>query len=89
MPQKLSLDVPAYPRGGPPLKRGQTVSVTLSFVVGVDGSVSDVSVARSSGVPAVDEAVMAAARKARYRPGTKNGAPVPTRMSHAFSFRGA
>jgi len=87
-PEKIALDSPVYPRSARPLRKGQTLSVTLSYVVAVDGSTSDVNVVKSSGVRVVDEAVVAAALKSRYRPGTKAGAAVPSRVFHGFSFRG-
>jgi serine/threonine-protein kinase len=87
-PRKVALELPAYPRRAPPLRRGQTLSVTLSYVVATDGSVSDIGVTRSSGVHVVDEAVADAARRARYRPAMRGGAPLAMRVSHTFSFRG-
>jgi periplasmic protein TonB len=48
----------------------------LSFKVMTDGSVSGVSVAKSSGYPRLDEAAISCAGKWRYKPASEDGTPV-------------
>jgi TonB family protein len=88
-PRKLALRLPSHPeRLVPGLKRGEAISLTLSLVVGVDGSVSGVEVDRSSGIAAVDAAVTKALAGARFRAGEKGGVPVRTHVIFVFTFRG-
>jgi len=50
----------------------------LSFKVTPDGSVSDVTVAKSSGYPRLDEAAVSCAGRWKYKPATQDGNPVET-----------
>ena len=50
----------------------------LSFKVMTDGSVSDVSVSKSSGYPRLDDAAVSCAGRWRYKPATQDGNPVET-----------
>jgi periplasmic protein TonB len=50
----------------------------LSFKVMTDGSVSGVSVSKSSGYPRLDDAAVSCAGRWRYKPATQDGAPVET-----------
>lgn len=61
-------------------------SVILSMVVSADGTVRDIKVVR--GLPdGLTESAIAAARKMRFKPATKNGQPVATRLgSVEFAF---
>jgi len=49
--------------------------VILRVVVGEDGRVDEISVQRSSGFPALDEAALTAVRKWRWSPTIKDGRP--------------
>ncbi len=66
-----------YPKAVRKARRGGTVIVTLA--VGADGSVSGCTVARSSGIPALDETTCRLARaRFRYTPARDAaGQPVP------------
>lgn len=60
-------------------------TVVLSIIVTADGTVRDVKVVR--GLPdGLTESAIEAARKMKWRPGTKNGEPVATRQSIEFTF---
>lgn len=61
-------------------------SVLLSALVGVDGSVQDVSVVRSLR-PDLDESSIEAVRGWRFQPATKNGTPIPFQVKIETSFR--
>jgi TonB family protein len=65
-PQPLHLVVPQLPRGvDAEAARGKTVALLVQ--VRPDGTVSDVRVDRSSGIPALDRAALVAALRMRYR----------------------
>lgn len=49
--------------------------VVLLVLVGVDGSVREINVQRSSGYPELDRAAIRAARTWKFRPGTRGGVP--------------
>jgi protein TonB len=80
-PRKLSGD--AY---SPNLKSGESVSVTLSWVVSENGEVADLEVVESGG-KALDDGVMQAVRKWKYAPGVKQGVKVKVRMARKYTFR--
>jgi TonB family protein len=85
--RKLSGNTASYPDGkAPKLKSGQTVSVTVSFVVNQDGGVSDVAVVESGGAE-VDQEVAKAVRGWKYSPAVKNGVKVKSRMTFKQTFR--
>ena len=50
--------------------------VTLSVMLGLDGSVADVSIAKSSGFVRLDRAALGAVRHWRWSPMVRNGNPV-------------
>ncbi len=51
-------------------------TTTLSMKVMTDGSVSDVTVAKSSGFPRLDEAAVSCAGRWHYKPASQDGNPV-------------
>ncbi|HWA88997.1 MAG TPA: TonB family protein [Rhizomicrobium sp.] len=53
-------------------------TTTLSFKVTTEGTVTDVSVAKSSGSDRLDNAAVACAAKWHYKPATNDGTPVET-----------
>lgn len=65
---------PSYPRGA--LRRGESGEVLLSIHVDARGVPSQVDVASSSGSRDLDRAAVAAARRWRFRPAMRDGAPV-------------
>ncbi|MFN0119638.1 MAG: energy transducer TonB [Blastocatellia bacterium] len=59
--------------------------VTLSVIVTADGGVTGIRVVR--GLPdGLTESAIEAAKKSRFKPATKSGEPVATRMNLEFSF---
>jgi TonB family protein len=87
-PKKSKGDWPKFPDDKlGKLKSGDDFSVTLTWVVTEDGEVTDVKVTEPSGVKVLDETVVEAVRKQRYKPGAKKDTPVKVRMTRVFSFR--
>jgi TonB family protein len=80
-PRKLSGD--AYQ---PKLKSGESLSVTLQWVVGEGGEVGDVVVLESGG-KALDEPVMQSVRKWKYAAGVKQGVKVKVQMARKYTFK--
>ncbi|MGE0455113.1 MAG: TonB family protein [Vicinamibacteria bacterium] len=81
-PRKLSGD--SYT---PKLRSGETVSVTLSWVVSETGEVGEIEIVESGGKP-LDDAVAAAIKRWRYAPGAKQGVKVKVRMApRKYTFR--
>lgn len=65
---------PHYPAES--LKNGNEGTVTLSFLISVDGKVKDSAVAQSSGFPPLDEEARTAIAKCSFKPATVAGQPV-------------
>ena len=55
---------------------GHEGTTVLSFKIGPDGSVKDVTVSQSSGFPELDEAAIPCAQNWEYKPAMQNGQPV-------------
>ncbi|MBO9518162.1 MAG: energy transducer TonB [Porphyrobacter sp.] len=70
----LSGPPPAYPNIS--RRKKEEGTVVLRLVIAEDGKVADVSVSRSSGFPALDDAAVAAVRKWRWSPTVKDGRAV-------------
>ncbi|WP_157216679.1 energy transducer TonB [Flavisphingomonas formosensis] len=70
-------DPPRYPIES--RRKHEQGTVWLTVLVGLDGRVSDISVARSSGSSRLDEAALAAVKRWRWSPTMRNGAPVMVR----------
>ncbi|MCC7541791.1 MAG: TonB-dependent receptor, partial [Deltaproteobacteria bacterium] len=66
--------------------RGVTGATVLRLTVGTSGTVTEASVATSSGHTALDEAAMAAARRFRFRPATRRGQPIAARIQYRYEF---
>jgi protein TonB len=64
----------------------QSGSVTLSFVVDVDGSVQDVSVVASTPPGVFDAAAVDAVEDWRFEPGRHEGSPVAVRVRQTLVF---
>jgi TonB family protein len=60
--------------------------VIISLVVHKDGTTSDLSVVRSLGF-GLDERAIAAVKQWRFRPGYKDGKPVPTQAIVQVTFQ--
>jgi TonB family protein len=69
----------------PAVPPGQTVSVTVSFVVTEQGNVGDARI-QASGTPEIDTMVLDAIRTWKYVPAQKGGKPVAVRMLRKFTF---
>jgi TonB family protein len=76
-----------YPRKGVPnLRSGQSVSVSLTFMVNAAGDVEDIQVVESAG-KVIDEAVMSAVRQWKYSPAEKGGEKVKVRVRFKQTFQ--
>jgi protein TonB len=69
-----SCEKPYYPIASRLLEEEGTV--TLKFLVGVDGKVKESAVEKSSGYKRLDEAARQGLSKCQFKPGTENGHPV-------------
>jgi TonB family protein len=76
----------SYPSNAPRLKSGDSVSVSVSFVVDEKGEVTDPKILESAGKQ-LDEAVLQAIRKWKYEPARKQGAPVKVKITFKQTFR--
>jgi TonB family protein len=74
----------SLPEGSAPLD--EDASVELSLLIGTDGAVSDASVAAPVRDD-VDAAVLAAVPSMRFRPATRDGAPIAARVRFRFVVR--
>lgn len=73
----LSAPPPRYPV--PSLRLKEQGTVVLSVLVGTDGTVAEIGVARSSGYSRLDKAALEAVRRWRWSPTLVAGAPVQVR----------
>jgi protein TonB len=69
-----SCEKPDYPSASRRLEEEGTV--TLKFLVGVDGKVKESAVEKSSGFRRLDEAARQGLSKCQFKPGTENGQPI-------------
>ena len=83
VPRVLQEVKPAYPPDA--MYVGIEGTVLLECVVTTEGSVADVRV-RTPLSPSLDEAAIAALRRWRFAPGTKDGKPVPVVVDVEMSF---
>ena len=75
---------PAYPRKS--LRNEEQGTVTLAFLIGVDGRVVESKVEKSSGFKALDKAAIAGLSLCKFKPGTVDGKPEQswTRMQYVW-----
>lgn len=66
---------PDYPAKA--ARNGDTGTVSLALLIGVDGRVSDSKIQRSSGSKELDRAAQAALSMCKFKPATNNGAAEP------------
>src|SRR4051812_49209833 len=66
---------PEWPRES--LRHEEQGTVTLRFLIDVDGSVKESMVAKSSGYPLLDMAAQAGIAKCKFKPGTTDGVARP------------
>ncbi len=64
---------PEYPKGS--LRNEETGTVTLSYLIGVDGGVKESKVVKSSGSRDLDKAALTSIGKCRFKPGMTDGVP--------------
>jgi serine/threonine-protein kinase len=76
----------SYPQNAPRLRSGDSVSVTVSFVIDEQGDVSDVKVLESGG-KILDDAVVSTVQKWKYAPAVKKGIKVKARHTVKQTFR--
>jgi len=76
-------------RSYPPISRrlGEEGTVLVRFTVNVNGTVSNVGVAKSSGYSRLDEAAVSCASRWDYNPATRGGAPIPYQYEARVTFR--
>ena len=83
MPAVISEVRPQYTAAA--MRAGIQGTVSLSVVIGVDGSIADVRVTKSLD-PDLDEQAVSAAKRWRFSPGTKDGKPVPVEVTLELTF---
>ncbi len=83
-PRPTERPAPEYPARA--RAQGQTGSVTLSFVVDLDGSAVDAHVVESSPPGVFDEAALDAVARWRFEPGRNEGVPVAVRVRQTLRF---
>lgn len=66
------------------LDEGLSVSVTVEYTVTADGDVTGVSVARSSGNRAADQAAVRATSRLKYKPAVQDGVPRSVKMTRTY-----
>ncbi len=76
----------SYPQNAPRLRSGDSVSVTVSFVIDEQGEVSDIKVLESGG-KILDDAVTTTVQKWKYAPAVKKGIKVKARHTVKQTFR--
>jgi protein TonB len=79
------LSEPYYPPDV--IRRGGEGTVLLSIYILADGRVGDVKLERSSGHTKLDDSAMREAKKWRFVPGTRDGAPVSMWKQVPITFR--
>lgn len=70
---KANCEKPAYPRAS--LVNEEKGTVTLAFLIALDGKVVESKVDKSSGFKNLDRAAMSALSQCKFKPGTKDGKP--------------
>jgi protein TonB len=80
-----SCEKPDYPSASRRLEEEGTV--TLKFLVGVDGKVKESAVDKSSGFKRLDEAARQGLSKCLFKPGTENGIPLEAWASMRFTWK--
>ena len=78
-------DVPEKPAASDRL--GETGTVLISVTIGPTGSVTESSVASSSGFKRLDDAALAAISLCRFRPATSDGKPEASKSSVRYRFQ--
>ncbi|MFZ6820646.1 energy transducer TonB [Undibacterium sp. Ji22W] len=66
-----SCELPKYPKAS--LINEETGTVSMSFLIGADGKVTESKVDSSSGSKSLDKAALSAFALCKFKPGTKDG----------------
>lgn len=76
---------PDYPARS--ARNGDTGTVGLALLIGVNGKVTDAKIERSSGFKELDNAAVAALSMCKFRPATTDGVPEPawSKMAYVWS----
>jgi protein TonB len=82
--ESIRLPRPDYPSRA--IRRGIEGTVLVEVEVLPDGTVGDVELHQSSGHRLLDDAALKAAREGRFRPATRDGKPVASRVIVPFEF---
>ena len=85
VPQKLRGESPDA-SSLPHMKRGERISVAVTFVVDENGEVADPTVSESQGGERLNQAVISAVRRWRFSPGVKGGVKVKVREVRKFTY---
>jgi TonB family protein len=85
--RRASGSSPSYPSSARKLRSGESISVSVSFVVTEDGSVTEARVVESGGIKPLDEAVLRAIRGWKFSPASKRGVKVKVRVNQKQTFR--
>ena len=73
---------PEWPRSS--LRNEETGTVTLAFVIGIDGRVVESKIMKSSGFRELDKAAVNAISKCVFKPGTTDGKPEQSSMQMQY-----
>lgn len=68
---------------------GETGTVVLQLLVGIDGKVTDAKIESSSGFDRLDKAALAALSRCKFTPGTAGGQPIAAWANLKYTFRKA
>jgi protein TonB len=74
-------DYPALSR-----RRGEAGTAYVRFVVGVNGSLEDIDLKKSSGFDRLDEAALSAVRSSTCKPYLENGVPIRAAYTQPYQF---
>lgn len=85
LPEFVTQTQPAYPALA--RQAGLEGTVVIKALVGKDGKVRNALVGKSSGVPALDHAALAAAYQNTYRPAIQNGRPANCWVTYKVVFK--
>lgn len=83
-PVALETPPPRYPASA--LRRGDSGEVMLRVDIDAEGRVADVDIVHGSGSRALDRAAISAVREWRFRPGQRDGHPVPGAVNVPITF---
>ncbi len=67
-------------------REGLTGVVVVTFVVGINGEIADIQVVKDIGGGTAEEAVRVIRKMKNWKPGVKNGKPVPVRFTMPLRF---